>query len=263
MVSDDSTRAAGAACRVSTLRDVGGLVAQDGSRVAMGRLFRSGAPQHLIGDELVRLRSLRICTVCDLRSPDELHDEVVDWQHEPPLALHLPVLPDRRTTGDELIRPMLSDPTGRIVREHMIEAYQAMPAGFEPSLRRLVDALLGPDRLPLLVHCTEGKDRTGFVCALLLLTLGVDRATVFDDYLWSRRFFDRERMRRRIMRGLAAPLAEPPSDRAMDAFSCEADYLEAALRVVVAEHGSIEGYMERAGGLDAAGRRLLRSRLLE
>ncbi len=249
--------------RVSTLRDVGGLVTHDGSRVATGRLFRSGAPQQFGSEELLRLRSLRICTVCDLRSADELYGAVVDWQHESPLALHLPVLPDRRTTGDEMIRPMLSDPTGRIVRERMIEAYQAMPGGFAPSLRRLVEVLLDPGRVPLLVHCTEGKDRTGFVCALILLTLGVDRATVFDDYLWSRRFYDRERMRRRLMRGLAAPLAEPPSDTAMDAFSCETEYLEAALRVVVAEHGSVEGYMERAGGLDAAGRRVLRSRLLE
>jgi protein-tyrosine phosphatase len=262
-VNDGREQGAGVAPGVSTLRDAGGQTTQDGSRVATGRLFRAGAPHRLGTEDVVRLRSLRICTVCDLRGPDELRDEVVDWQHEPPLALHLPVLPDRRTTGDELIRPMLEDPTGRTVREHMIEAYQAMPAGFAPLLGRLVDTLLDPRRLPLLVHCTEGKDRTGFVCALLLLTLGVDRATVFDDYLWSRRFFDRGRMRRRLMRGLATPLAEPPSDSAMDAFSCEADYLDAALRVIVAEHGSVEGYMERAGGLDAARRRALRRRLLE
>lgn len=248
---------------VSTLRDAGGLPTRDGARVATGRLFRSGAPHRLRGEELVRLRALRLCTVCDLRSPDELHGGAVDWHHEAPLALHLPVLPDQRTTGNELIRPMLSDPTGATVRYHMTEAYRAMPAGFAPALRRFVDALLDPRRLPLLVHCTEGKDRTGFVCAIVLLTLGVDRATVFEDYLWSRRFFDRERMRAKLLGALDAPLAEPPSDTAMDAFSCEVEYLEAALSVVVAEHGSVEGYLERAGGLDAARRRELRRRLLE
>ena len=248
---------------VSTLRDAGGLPTRDGARVATGRLFRSGAPHRLRGDELVRLRSLCLSTVCDLRSPDELRGGSVDWQHEPPLALHLPVLPDQRTTGNELIHPMLSDPTGRTVRHHMTEAYRAMPAGFAPALRRLVDALLDARRLPLLVHCTEGKDRTGFVCAVLLLTLGVERATVFEDYLWSRRFFDRERMRAKLVGALTEPLVEAPSDTAMDAFSCEPGYLDAALSVVVAEHGSVEGYMERAGGLDAARRRELRRRLLE
>ena len=125
--------------------------------------------------------------------------------------------------------------------------------------RQMLDAR----RLPLLVHCTEGKDRTGFVCAVLLLTLGVERATVFEDYLWSRRFFDRERMRAKLVGALTEPLVEAPSDTAMDAFSCEPGYLDAALSVVVAEHGSVEGYMERAGGLDAARRRELRRRLLE
>lgn len=40
-------------------------------------------------------------------------------------------------------------------------------------------------RLPVLFHCTSGKDRTGVVVAALLTVLGVDREWVVQEYLWS------------------------------------------------------------------------------
>ena len=38
-------------------------------------------------------------------------------------------------------------------------------------------------RAPLVFHCTAGKDRTGFAAALILLSLGVQREAVMQDYL--------------------------------------------------------------------------------
>lgn len=36
---------------------------------------------------------------------------------------------------------------------------------------------------PQLFHCTEGKDRAGWTAAMLLSLVGVDRETVYADYL--------------------------------------------------------------------------------
>ncbi len=36
---------------------------------------------------------------------------------------------------------------------------------------------------PYLIHCMEGKDRTGFVCALILALAGADRDEIVDDYM--------------------------------------------------------------------------------
>jgi protein-tyrosine phosphatase len=38
---------------------------------------------------------------------------------------------------------------------------------------------------PILVHCASGKDRTGVVVAVLLLTLGVPREVIAEEYLLS------------------------------------------------------------------------------
>jgi protein tyrosine/serine phosphatase len=53
------------------------------------------------------------------------------------------------------------------------------------ELRKVFQFLSNRERLPTLIHCTFGKDRTGVVVALIQLTVGVPRATIIDEYLKS------------------------------------------------------------------------------
>lgn len=46
-------------------------------------------------------------------------------------------------------------------------------------------SLLMSGGVPLLFHCTAGKDRTGFAAAMLLSSLGVSREDIFRDYMMS------------------------------------------------------------------------------
>jgi protein-tyrosine phosphatase len=45
-----------------------------------------------------------------------------------------------------------------------------------------------PGRLPLLYHCSSGKDRAGWMTAIVLTALGVPRELVLRDYLLSNDF---------------------------------------------------------------------------
>ena len=45
--------------------------------------------------------------------------------------------------------------------------------------------ICAPGRLPLLYHCTAGKDRAGWMTAIVLTALGVPRQLVLRDYLLS------------------------------------------------------------------------------
>ena len=40
-------------------------------------------------------------------------------------------------------------------------------------------------KYPVFIHCLSGKDRTGIVVAALLLTAGIDRQTILEEYLLS------------------------------------------------------------------------------
>ena len=48
--------------------------------------------------------------------------------------------------------------------------------------------MCGAEKLPLLYHCTGGKDRTGWMTAIVLTALGVPRELVLRDYLLSNDF---------------------------------------------------------------------------
>jgi len=58
-----------------------------------------------------------------------------------------------------------------------------------PEVRKWLNDVLDSfaqnvERLPVLYHCTSGKDRTGVVIAVLLTVLGVARRHVVDEYMW-------------------------------------------------------------------------------
>lgn len=60
----------------------------------------------------------------------------------------------------------------------------------DPMVRRWLNDIFGcladeVERLPVMFHCTSGKDRTGVVVAVLLTVLGLDRELVVTEYLWS------------------------------------------------------------------------------
>lgn len=55
-----------------------------------------------------------------------------------------------------------------------------------------LESLIEPGALPMLVHCTQGKDRTGLIVALVLLLLNVPIDAITYDYSLSK-LDDKER----------------------------------------------------------------------
>src|SRR3546814_9409940 len=76
-------------------------------------------------------------------------------------------------------------------RSAMLVNYRDMPRALLPHLHLLIEAIIAGE-MPMLVHCTAGKDRTGVTIAVLLLALGVSREDVVRDYLRSDVFADNE-----------------------------------------------------------------------
>jgi protein-tyrosine phosphatase len=123
-------------------------------------------------------------------------------------------------------------------------------------LERAVDA----PRLPLLFHCAAGKDRTGLVAALLLGLLRVPHETIIEDYGLTTTYYTARRLD-----ALADVLAEhkvaPDTVRA--AIDARAEVLDGALRHLLQQWGTYDGYATECLGVAARLPEQLRAALTE
>ncbi|RYN40867.1 hypothetical protein AA0113_g8984 [Alternaria arborescens] len=107
------------------------------------------------------------------------------------------------------------------------------------EVRQVFDVLGEEQNWPVLVHCTQGKDRTGLIVMLVLLLLGVDQKTIDDDYRLSEPELEPEKEGR---------LKEMASVGLTEQFAiCPPDLVSSVHSYLLEKYGSVEGYLEKAG----------------
>jgi len=248
-------------------RDLGGRIGQDGRTVRFGRILRSQGLQALTDDDLAALQALDIRLVCDLRSHRERHLHPSRWPAASTATrLEFDIRADIRAHNRELVDILRSAPGAQGARDMMLASYQSFPLTFAEPLAMIFAALLrdaGPPLLPLLVHCAAGKDRTGFIIAMLASALGVPRELIIEDYLQVRQVaLTTERMRATAS-AMAALLGYVPDDEAVAVISnVHEDYLQAAFASIEAHFGGIDRYLGRCG-LDQTRRQRLVEAMLD
>jgi protein-tyrosine phosphatase len=94
------------------------------------------------------------------------------------------------------------------------------------------------------IHCTAGKDRTGFACALILHTLGVSRDTISEDYLLTNQFYRRD----------PNHSTDLPDEIRQVLGSVREAFLAAAFEAIDADYGDLETYLRDGLGLGKAER---------
>jgi protein-tyrosine phosphatase len=232
------------------VRDIGGYRTSDGFQVTRGRLFRGDALSQLTGPDLERLDQVGLRTVIDLRTPGEV---LLSGADRLPFGVEFVSLPvsggdlgsvyeliasgdhqrQRRELGDgraagfmvELNRGFVTDPRQR-------EAFGA-------ALRLVCSA----GRLPLLYHCSGGKDRAGWMTAIVLTALGVPRELVLRDYLLSNDFHRTEYQKLRFDLVKTGIVADP--DLLRPIMEQSATYLGAAFEEADRRYGSFGRFVTR------------------
>ena len=122
------------------------------------------------------------------------------------------------------------------------------------ELRGIFSLIADSKNFPILVHCTQGKDRTGIVVLLLLLLCDVPFGAISADYMASERELASERDERlKEMRevGMGEEFA-----------SCPAEWAEEMVRYVQEVHGGVGKYMERIG-VDKGTQERIRQTIIE
>jgi protein-tyrosine phosphatase len=231
-----------------------------------GRLFRSGELSDLGDDGRDELERLGITDVADLRSRREVE------RHGPgrvPAGVRIHQLPipdlgpeepnaDGDAPHEHAFRRLLEDkaddePVSEASTRYMIEEYGRFPTynGAQQALQRVVGLLA--DGRSVLTHCFAGKDRTGFMVALVLEAAGVERDAIIADFLGSNRAVPQLRdrildaVRQRSDVEVTPELMAFTEARLSDeVLGVREEYLDTARRSIDENFGSLDGYLRSA-----------------
>ncbi len=266
-------------------RDVGGYETEDGWRVKKRQLYRSDDLSSLTRMDLMRMADIGLARVYDLRSDVEREKRPnrlpkgfrVDYESASESGRGLePRQPLNGRTIEVFELPVYYEPLDRARTRQKIVDGTVEPGEFDRIMiahnkalaldhrdvwARFIRALVEPDSRPALVHCAEGKDRTGFAVAMVLLALGVPEETVYEDYLLSNKFLGR---RATFLSTLAAfgTFFRTSADDVRPLLIVKREYLEAGLETIKAEYGSYDAYFREGLGLDEATLEQLRKQML-
>lgn len=214
----------------SNFRDLGGYPTADGRTTRWRHIFRSNHLGQLTAADVEIVRALGVRSAFDFRGVEERAAGICVVNE---ITVHsLPIEPTVvAALRAELARGTLTAPVAlELMRGHLLE-----------------------DRAPLVIHCTAGKDRTGFASALILHALGVPDEIIAEDYLLTNQHYKRD----------ATAAIDLPEDVRNAIGSVEASYLAAAFEAVGQEYGDIETYLRDALKLGAAERTALKERYLK
>lgn len=247
-------------------RDFGGCATTDGRRVRSGRLFRSDMLSDLSRADMQVLDGFGLGLVCDLRSRGERDRYPDRWPCDTPvLTLSLDDSESLDTVRPERWQKRLKDPDfdATAAHESLSDNYRRMGRAYANDIRELLRYLATqPDR-GVLVHCAVGKDRTGFVCSMLLWSLGVPLDAILREYLHTHTQFPPDELLR--LRSRVLPRAGD-DDRVRGAMhvlaSVDEAFLMTAIEQVQRDHGSVERYLEQACELAPDRREALVANLL-
>ncbi len=239
----------------SNFRDLGGYRTQQGTYVKRGVLFRSGAMVSLTDTDIDYLNQFDFQTVVDLRSLEERELYPNRWFQEdqhPALLAHDYKMQD-------LMEASTADMSSG-ANFDMSRFYHHMADSLVPQLKLYFSALL-EHKVPLVVNCSAGQDRTGFTGALVLSALGVSRDLVVEDFLLSTDFRETSAEQGQVdlekaaetnyfARLMLAYSAHGQSDRPNPLLTGEGQpFIELALEHLDEVYGGVEGYLKARVGL--------------
>lgn len=244
-------------------RDLGGYPTRDGRRTRWGTLYRSGQLSELTDADLDYLSDLGIALVCDFRSPQEREAEPDRLPTDPaPAVRELEIYTPGVDPSGLRDRIMSDDLEGLDLGGFLVEANRAFVTEFAPRYRTMFEAVLAGGNLPMVVHCTAGKDRAGVAAALLLLSVGVSEQTVLQDFLLTNHY-TAQRVEETLLGIRILSLFRTDPEEVRPLLLVEPRYLEAAFESMRAQDGSIEDYLGTTLGLSSEDRARLRELLLE
>lgn len=252
---------------ISNLRDLGGVPVDKERTIAPRRLYRAEllmrpaaaepTRQQEPGD-LAPFEQLGIRTILDLRSSGEVSQSPSAWQDATGAerTIAFPIDDGSEGSDRDYVGMLLSGQLEKFGADdlagHYIRVLEARAMTFVAALAAVADGA------PALVHCTEGKDRTGLLIALILGALGTPDAEIVQDYELSGVF----RPNRALSYSERFEAAGVPLENYRVLYESPALAMEKALDHLKQKYGGPHAYLRLQGGMTTTTFAQLRSTLL-
>ena len=261
---------------VVNARELGGYPVQGGT-VRSGLLLRTAHLADATDADIRYLSGLPVVKVIDFRMEEEKKGSA---DRQVPGADHIALPVDasgnaaaqaserekKRFTGGKkfdykkiIMLAAFNDLAKKIAREMYPTLF--FDPGCQKQYAEFFRIVLSTENGAVLFHCTQGKDRAGIASALLLAALGASRETIIADFDATNRVYEADvRKYTRRVKFWGGKEEEIGVVKAI--LGCNTDNFVKVLDRIDAEYGSLESYLEKALGVSAADREVLRGRYL-
>jgi protein tyrosine/serine phosphatase len=244
----------------TNFRDLGGYTNEWGLRVNWGGIYRSNNVVTLTDADLDKVNSLGWQRIVDMR---------LDYDISRDGGM------DRTYAGNETKYDMLpfnyGDSYLRSLVPPSIPAPVTWPLSWDLSqvdwdnwyinimeqnregIKETFDRFADPSQYPIVLHCTQGKDRAGVVSALFLSLLDVPKATIVQDYMLTHDYTlaDINTKLGQIQSLMSAnPSMFPPGVTLADwqkLVDCYQPAMENLLNYLDTQYGGVEGFLSQIG----------------
>lgn len=159
---------------MGNMRDIGGY-AIGNKKVKCGKLIRSNLPDKMTEQDISVLKNMGIRTVIDLRTKEEIEKTSSVFEKNPVFKLlHYKI------NGGGKIPTKANDVP--ILYMQMLEGKESIYKIFKE---------IAKENHGIIYFCNAGKDRTGVITALILMTLGVKKEDIILDYTLSQEYLEK------------------------------------------------------------------------
>ncbi len=248
-------------------RDIGDYPTQGNGKLRTGVVFRTDALDKLTAADQQKLVAAGITAVIDFRSPAESGANPDKLPASIP-ALARPVydpgndfylMVGKAVQGGPAVQQQMfgDGKAAGIMRDYYrwLVSDATARGRFGAAIRDIANATG-----PVLFHCTAGKDRTGWLTAILMTALGVPKGQVYKDYLESND--NLAAGNKALMDGLVAKGLVIDPALFDPILGVQHDFLDAAFDQADASFGSFDRFVSEGLGVDGPTLEALKAKLL-
>jgi protein-tyrosine phosphatase len=157
---------------VHNFRDLGGYATNNGSMTAYHTFFRSDSPHLMSVEDQVKIRSMRIGTIVDLRFPAEQQAMPSPFFDDANIVYHtVSIMTDLGVYNER-------------IHEGMPKLYIDFVQNNQAKVIEVFRELIRTNH-PTWFYCRAGNVRTGIIAAMLLDCVGVEHNEIVVDYMRS------------------------------------------------------------------------------